>query len=467
MATQMQLRGGTTAETLTFTGAQREVTVDTDKNTLVVQDGVTPGGFPLATEDAVSDGTFYYSDDTGDGSAADAYILVPKANTNVPSAYLDGVMFGFTTNNANTGPSTANFQGLGVKNIKYPGGVDPAAGDISGRVNLVYDAANDWLELQRKAKGNEPQVREIGASVSSNAMTVTLAPCNITFRSPTISDGAVLNGVVTSQISLVVPAGATLGTVSGQQSQIVIVAIYNAGVVELAVVNLSGNNQLSEDSLINTTAISAASSSASTFYSANARTGVPYRVVGYVQSTQAAAGTWATSPNKVQGQGGQNIIKPLPLVSGTAQATTSGTAIDFTGIPSTVKRITVMFDGVSTTGTSIILIQLGSGTVEATGYTGAASTIIGASTGSSSIAVGFAADIITAAAGLLHGTLTLTRVSGNQWTGVGIFGRADIARNSFVVGSKSLSGALDRIRVTAANGTDSFDAGTINIMYES
>lgn len=309
MSTQLQLRGGTTAETLLFTGAQREVTVDTDKNTLVVHDGVTAGGFPLATEEQVADGTFYYNDDVGGGSAADAYILVPKPNTNTPNSYQDGIQLGFVTANPNTGPSTANFQDLGVKNIKYAGGSDPAPGDISGRVNLIYDAGNDWLELQRKASGTPPQLWTVDGSVSANALTVSLQPCTIDFRSPTLDSGTVLTGVVTSAITLTVPSGATLGTESGVQSKIVIVAIYNAGVVELAVINLGGGVELDESSLINTTAVSGAASSPSTFYSATARSGVPYRVMGYVQSTQAAAGTWATSPSQVQGQGGQAIIK--------------------------------------------------------------------------------------------------------------------------------------------------------------
>lgn len=308
MSTQMQLRGGTTAETLLFTGAQREVTVDTDKNTLVVQDGVTPGGFPLASEEQVADGTYLYSDDTGGGSAADAYILVPQAHTNVPNAYRNGIIFSFVTANANTGPSTANFQMLGVKNIKYPGGVDPAAGDINGRVTLIYDSANDWLELQRKALGPPPQIRTAGGSVAGNALTVTLAPCTIDFRSTTGSNGAITSINVASTLSLVVPSGATLGTVNGVASRVAVIAINNAGTVELAVINVAGAGQLDESSTISTTAISAGSTSASTFYSAAARAGVPYRVVGVVESTQASAGVWATSPSKVQGQGGQAII---------------------------------------------------------------------------------------------------------------------------------------------------------------
>ncbi len=112
---------------------------------------MTPGGFALATQTQVFNGTFYFNDDTSGGSVANAYILAPKANTNAPTQYLDGQQFGFTTGNANTGASTATFSGLGVKSLKYRGGVDPAAGDIFGRDYLIYDATNDWFEIQRKA----------------------------------------------------------------------------------------------------------------------------------------------------------------------------------------------------------------------------------------------------------------------------------------------------------------------------
>lgn len=308
MSIQMQLRGGTTAENLLFTGAQREVTVDTDKNALVVHDGVTPGGFPVATESQVADGTYFYADDVSGGSSPNAYILVPQVNTNQPNSYMNGIVLGFVTANANTGPSSANFQGLGVKNIKYPGGVDPAPGEIFGRVTVIYDSASDWLELQPKPTQAQAQIRSVTGSVTGNALTVTFEPGIFDFRSPILNNGSIIRRVTTSARQLTVPAGATLGTTSGVQSTIVLVAIDNAGSVELAVVNLDGVASLDETGLINTSAISAASTSNSVFYSQTARAGVPYRVVGFVQSTQAAAGTWSTPPSKVQGQGGQNII---------------------------------------------------------------------------------------------------------------------------------------------------------------
>jgi hypothetical protein len=112
---------------------------------------------------------------------------------------------------------------------------------------------------------------------------------------------------VSSAVSITVPTGATLGTVSATQSRLVVLALNNAGTIELAVVNISGGNDLSETGLISTTAISAAATSASVVYSTAARTSVAYRVIGYVESTQATAGTWATAPSTIQGYGGQAL----------------------------------------------------------------------------------------------------------------------------------------------------------------
>lgn len=145
----------------------------------------------------------------------------------------------------------------------------------------------------------------ITASVASSAMTVTLNQCALVFRSSSLTSGSTSTIAVSSPISVVVPATATLGTVNAIQSRIVVIAIDNAGTVELAVVNISGGNNLDETTLISTTTIAAASNSASTIYSTTGRSSVPFRVVGYVQSTQATAGIWATTPSTIQGMGGQ------------------------------------------------------------------------------------------------------------------------------------------------------------------
>ena len=155
------------------------------------------------------------------------------------------------------------------------------------------------------------------------------------------------------------------------------------------------------------------------------------------------------------------------IVSGTAVASTSGTSIDFTGIPSWVKRVTVMFNGVSTSGASNWLIRLGTSSGFATtGYLGA-SSYNGATNGGSNSTVGFVLSI-GGAGQTMHGSMiiTLLDASTNRWVEQAITGDSSQAYCFFSGGNVALSGTLDRVRITTVNGTDTFDAGSINILYE-
>lgn len=163
------------------------------------------------------------------------------------------------------------------------------------------------------------------------------------------------------------------------------------------------------------------------------------------------------------------LSTPLrPLISGTAQASTSGTAIDFTGIPSWVKRITVMFSGVSTNGTSLKVLRLGtSGGIAATGYQSGVFVSPAANQYANST-TGFVLSYVTnsIAAGDMHGAFVLTNVTGNTWVLHGSYYETGYGAGGAAGGGITLGAALDRLRITTVNGTDTFDAGTINIMWE-
>lgn len=155
---------------------------------------------------------------------------------------------------------------------------------------------------------------------------------------------------------------------------------------------------------------------------------------------------------------------------GTAVASTSGAAIDFTSIPSWVKRITILLDGVSTTGTSPIIVQIGdSGGVENTGYTSQAagiSTTTIDTTRAGTNTDGFRLAINVHAAGdLITGTISIANINSNTWIAQGLV-IASATFPTMTIGSKSTSATLDRIRITTVGGTDTFDAGTVNILYE-
>jgi hypothetical protein len=155
--------------------------------------------------------------------------------------------------------------------------------------------------------GITSKIQPITASVAASALTITLNPTILDFRASPLTSGTVTTIAVPAAISVTIPSTSTMGTVSAVQSRIVVIAINNAGTVELAAVNISGGSVLDETTLITTTAAVAAGNSATAYYSTTARTGVAYRVVGYVESTQATAGTWATAPSTLQGYGGQAL----------------------------------------------------------------------------------------------------------------------------------------------------------------
>lgn len=159
---------------------------------------------------------------------------------------------------------------------------------------------------------------------------------------------------------------------------------------------------------------------------------------------------------------GTPVMSASVITSGTANSSISGsTSVDFTGIPSWVKRVTVMFNGISTGGTSNYLVQIGSGSVVNTGYTSYANVntnLIGST-------AGFILTYNNTAAGLHTGYVVLTLLTGNTWVCNGQNGRSNDNAMSTNTGVVALSGALDRVRLTSVL-PDTFDAGTINIFYE-
>jgi len=183
------------------------------------------------------------------------------------------------------------------------------------------------------------------------------------------------------------------------------------------------------------------------------------------------SGSITVSAPAVAGSTTQTLVNVTgtlaPIVSGTA-VTASGTSVDFTGIPSWVKRITVMFSGVSTNGTSALIIQLGAGSIDATSYLGASMRVNNTSIATANLNTGF---LVVGSGGngatsILHGVATINLIGSNIWTYQSVVGHSDAVQAAYCGGSKTLSSTLDRVRITTVNGTDTFDAGTINILYE-
>lgn len=200
---------------------------------------------------------------------------------------------------------------------------------------------------------------------NSGALGIGLAASVIDFRSATLTSGAT-STISSGALSLSVPSGATLGTTSGQQARIAILAINNAGVVELAVQNAAGGALLDESGLISTTAISGGSTSAAIAYSTTARSNVPYRVVGVFDATNTA-GAWG-SPALVQGAGGLSVVSLASSVFGATVSTVTGSrAFGTTYYNTTAKKRMVYAWGQTTSSTTNMTAYLNGSTVQVQG----------------------------------------------------------------------------------------------------
>lgn len=277
-----------------------------------------------------------------DATGGNVMITLPAANS------LAALSYKFVR--IDTTPNTVTIQRAGTDTISgvtsMQLGTDP--------LQLVSDGSSEWRLPVPKVRG---RIQPITASVASSALTLGLNPTVLDFRSATLTDGTVNTRNIAAPISLVVPSGATLGTVNATQARLVLLAIDNAGTVELAVVNLAGGNNLDETTLISTTAISAAATANNVIYSTTARTNVPFRVVGFIDITEATAGTWATAPTTIQGEGGQALAALQSIGYGqTWQAVTrtSGT----TYYNTTGRSITIKVDAIGNFTSAYVNISI-------------------------------------------------------------------------------------------------------------
>ena len=314
--------------------------------------------------------------------------------------------------------------------------------------------------------GLASKLQPVEAVVSANSLIVKLNPTKLDFRSATLTDGTPATRTVATQLTLTVPPVATLGTISSTQARLVILALDNAGTVELGICSLAGGLSLNETGLISTTAISAAATSSSVVYSTTARTSVPYRIVGFVDITEATAGIWSTAPTLVQGVGGKAFDRPAGITVSTTIVVTSGSAIDVTGIPSWAQRVTIHMDQIGTNGWSAKIIQIGSGTVLTSGYKSS-----GAYAGSGNNANGaFSSNGFyiqsVAAADRLCGSITLSRLPAFVYEQSHVL---STNINGVCTGGGTVvsNGPIDRVRITTLNGTDTFVAGWLTISWEA
>lgn len=344
----------------------------------------------------------------------------------------------------------------------------------------VYDLFEDALTAGTYTNAN------ISAALTYGTATGTrLVSTNATITTGTITTAVIPS--LTAGTTTSTAATITSGTITNLASTTGTIATLNSTTGTIATLVASAGTFAGSLVNVTTGTIGTLNSTTGTIATLNSTTGTISNLsttlagdftisqgTGTLGTTGVTAGTYGTNTRAVSltvdAKGRITTISTSAIAiitSGTAVASTSGTAIDFTGIPSYAKRITVMLSNVSTDGAGLLRMQLGVGGVATTtGYLGSSFASITNAVVVDTFSSGVDFGNTSADGDRKHGNVVFTSVTGNTWSFMGMTSLSNTGRVSYVSGSVPLSGTLDMVRVTTANGTDAFDNGTINIMYE-
>jgi hypothetical protein len=394
----------------------------------------TPANSLISSQSSVSTYNQIILQNSNTGSTASADFIVNNSNSTDSTYYGD---FGMNSSGW-TGTSATPFN---MPNAVYLTSTSGPLSIGSTTSNPVYIGTNGALAVTIDTSQNVGIGTSSPSTFSANSTYSTQLAIVKTDQSITL--GAYYQSGVT-QYSYINAANAANNTATP-------LVFSNGANTERARIDLSGNLLVGTTTNTNSSKVVSSGVIEST-------TGGFRFPDGTTQTTAATAG----SVSSVNGKTGtvQSVV-----IAGTAVASTSGTSIVFTSIPSWVKRITVMFQGVSTSGTSNVQIQAGSGSVTTSGYLGTGWRINGGGAAAAANSSGLQLEnaVSGGSAALRYGLSVLTLLTGNTWVFSSEITTGDLG---FGTGSIALSGTLDRVQITTVNGTDTFRAGSINILYE-
>lgn len=331
------------------------------RQTVDIVDSLTPANTALYLHTAMNNANV--------GVVSGAADAIEVAFTPAATVLQKGLIFWkAAAPNATTTP-TLERDALGAKAIVKGNDLPLKVGDIATDAIMIsyYDSVLDKEILINPILGVEQDalyrdMADFTATVAANALTGVLVAETLDFRSAVATSGTPVQRTAAGNGTLVVPNTATLGTTNGVSARLVWGWLDNAGTLEPWVCNLTGGLNLDETTLISTTAIGTGSDSANVIYSGSARAGVAFRVRGFCDISEAAAGVWATGPTLVQPIGGFALAALSSLGYGQSwQDVTGSRALGVTQYNTTGKPIIANVAGSAAGGNTSMLCSINGG----------------------------------------------------------------------------------------------------------
>ena len=336
-----------------------------------------------------------------------------------------------------------------------------AAAAAAATANATANAANASISGADARYGSGMFNLTAVASAAGNLTMNVTGPFKADFRNANLTIGTPVVVSVPGNLSLTVPTGATLGGSVNVTGSLVPLFLQSGGNVSLGLVNPVGFD-FDESRTLNSSVLNSSSNSSGVVYSAVAVSNATFKPVSLLNLNMAVAGNYSGAIQKVQPLGGNAKVGYFKFMEFPAVATTSGTVVDFSGLPSWCKRFTLGLGAVSLDSFAELIFQLGTPSgFETSGYSGYSSYQQGGGGAQlNSGSTGFRLYGTAGAANANVGTAVFTKLYGNTWQINASFSSDSGSWvTALVTGSKTLADVFTKLRITSSTGTANFDGG--------